>query len=545
MHVLVTGAYGLIGSAVLARLHRDGHRLTGAGRTLAEARRRFPYAQWIEADFVRLDTPDTWRPLLVGIDAVVNCVGVLQDGAGDNVTRVQVEGTVALFDACAAAGIRHVVHVSAIGAAADAPTPFIRTKAQADAHLASLDLDWTILRPALVLAPTAYGGTAMLRALAAFPGVTPIVGADSPMQVVSVDDIAETVSLCLRKGAAAKAAWNLAHPQVHTLGDIVAALRQWHGFPPRPAAAHCRNSRSRSSRCLRRSLAGSGGAARRAGPHWPSSRGAVGDPAAWMRATGIEPRSLDDILAERPASVQDRWFARLYLLKPLAIFSLALFWILTGAIALGPGRTAAIAQMTGVGFSAPMAELTVVLGSLIDIALGLLVCIRKFARIALLLMLFVTLAYLVAGTILTPQLWVDPLGPLLKIVPHIDCDAVHACHRRRPMTDLIFTLKLVHVLGATVLFGTGLGIAFFMLMAHRTGDPATIAQTARVVVIADALFTASAVIAQPISGGLLAWAMGYSPWESWIVVSLVLYVLRRAVLAAGGVDSGRAAQSGA
>ena len=63
-----------------------------------------------------------------------------------------------------------------------------------------------------------------------------------------------------------------------------------------------------------------------------------------------------------------------------------------------------------------------------------------------------------------------------------------------------------------------------MLMAHRTGDPATIAQTARVVVIADALFTASAVIAQPISGGLLAWAMGYSPWESWIVVSLVLYV---------------------
>ena len=64
-----------------------------------------------------------------------------------------------------------------------------------------------------------------------------------------------------------------------------------------------------------------------------------------------------------------------------------------------------------------MAELTVVLGSLIDIALGLLVCIRKFARIALLLMLFVTLAYLVAGTILTPQLWLDPLGPLLKIVP--------------------------------------------------------------------------------------------------------------------------------
>jgi len=93
------------------------------------------------------------------------------------------------------------------------------------------------------------------------------------------------------------------------------------------------------------------------------------------------------------------------------------------------------------------------------------------------------------------------------------------------MTDLLFALKLVHVLGATVLFGTGLGIAFFMFMAHRTGDAATIAQVARIVVIADALFTASAIVVQPVTGGLLAWMMRYSPWEFWIVASLVLYVL--------------------
>ena len=86
-------------------------------------------------------------------------------------------------------------------------------------------------------------------------------------------------------------------------------------------------------------------------------------------------------------------------------------------------------------------------------------------------------------------------------------------------------LKLIHVLGAAVLFGTGLGIAFFMWMAHRTRDAAAIAHTAQIVVIADALFTAGAVIVQPISGGVLAWALGYSVWESWIVASLALYVL--------------------
>src|SRR5262249_54878133 len=104
-------------------------------------------------------------------------------------------------------------------------------------------------------------------------------------------------------------------------------------------------------------------------------------------------------------------------------------------------------------------------------------------------------------------------------------DRLHPCDPRRTMTNLILATKLIHVLGATVLFGTGLGIAFFMWMAHRSRDPAAIAHTARTVVIADAFFTASAVIVQPFSGGLLAWSMGYPLAESWIVASLVLYGL--------------------
>ena len=92
------------------------------------------------------------------------------------------------------------------------------------------------------------------------------------------------------------------------------------------------------------------------------------------------------------------------------------------------------------------------------------------------------------------------------------------------MTSIVLTLKLVHVLGAAVLFGTGLGIAFFMYMAHRTRSPAVIAQTGRVVVIADALFTASAVIVQPVTGIALVSIMGYSLGDSWIVVALGLYV---------------------
>jgi uncharacterized membrane protein len=91
--------------------------------------------------------------------------------------------------------------------------------------------------------------------------------------------------------------------------------------------------------------------------------------------------------------------------------------------------------------------------------------------------------------------------------------------------DLHPLLRLIHQLGAAVLFGTGLGIAFFMWMAHRTRDAAAIAQTARVVVIADTLFTATAVVVQLVSGVALARVVGYSLLEPWIVASLALYVL--------------------
>ena len=89
---------------------------------------------------------------------------------------------------------------------------------------------------------------------------------------------------------------------------------------------------------------------------------------------------------------------------------------------------------------------------------------------------------------------------------------------------LYFVLKFVHVIGAAVLLGTGAGIAFFMLVAHRTGDAAAVAQTAGTVVLADFLFTATAVVAQPITGAALAYMAGYSLLDDWIALSLALYV---------------------
>ena len=92
-----------------------------------------------------------------------------------------------------------------------------------------------------------------------------------------------------------------------------------------------------------------------------------------------------------------------------------------------------------------------------------------------------------------------------------------------PLSYLI--LKYAHVIGATVLLGTGTGIAFFMLMAHRSGDAAFVARTAGVVVLGDIIFTATAAIAQPLTGYLLLHQMNIPLTEGWVLASLVLYVV--------------------
>lgn len=90
---------------------------------------------------------------------------------------------------------------------------------------------------------------------------------------------------------------------------------------------------------------------------------------------------------------------------------------------------------------------------------------------------------------------------------------------------LYLVVKFLHVLGAIVLLGTGVGIAFFMLMAHRSGDAGHIFRTAKTVVLADFLFTATAVVAQPVTGVWLALELGLPLSEPWLLISLTLYVV--------------------
>lgn len=415
MRVLLLGATGLIGAAIAARLRADGHELIGLARRLDAAARRVPVHHWIGLDLRDISGPADWRPHLDGVDAVVNAAGVFQDSGRDSTAAVHREAPAALWRACEEAGVRRVIQVSAIGVDRGGLTPFSASKSEGDRALEATGLDWVILRPSVVLGRPAYGGTALIRALAALP-VVPRFPEAGPIDVVMLDDVVETVARLIRPDAPSRVALELAGPERLQFAEIVAAWRRWLGWAPA------------------REIALPGfllGAAWRAGdlvarlgwrPPIRSTarrelvRGAIGDGSAWRAATGIEPHRLEDFLAANPATVQERWFARLYLLKPVAIGIFALFWIMTGLVSLGPGYRHAVDVME-LTAAARWAELAVIGGALLDLAVGAAILWRPTARAGLIAAFIVSILYLLLGTWLLPALWADSLGPMMKVWP--------------------------------------------------------------------------------------------------------------------------------
>jgi uncharacterized protein YbjT (DUF2867 family) len=348
------------------------------GRGGGPAARRVPVDRWVKLDLRDATTPEAWLSHLAGIDAVVNCAGVLQDSPRDSPGRIHVDMPAALWSACEAAGVRRAIHFSALGVDRGGITDFSRSKWQGDEALAASGLDWVILRPSVVVGRPAYGGSALFRALASLP-VFPNPAEAGPVDVVQLDDVAETVARLLAPGAPSRIALDLAGPDRLAFAEIVAAYRAWLGWTPAKTFTAPAWLMGLAYRCGD-ALAWLGWRPPiRTTPGREIRRGAAGDNGEWRRATGIEPRSLASALAADPASVQERWFSRLYLLKPLAIGTFSLFWILTGLISLGPGFERATRYMIAGGGGA-VSEPSVVAGALADIAVGCAIAWRPTAR---------------------------------------------------------------------------------------------------------------------------------------------------------------------
>ncbi len=412
MTVLVTGAGGFIGRFVVAALVAAGHAVVAATRpgTLVS----LPgIAGQVDCDFVRdLDASD-WQPRLDGIDAVVNCVGILREARRGDFSRVHHLAPRALFQACVASGIRRVVQISALGHPDDGE--FVASKHALDEDLAGLDLEWAALRPSLVYSVHgSYGGTSLLRAMAAMPGLLPLPDrGQQPLQPIAAEDLGRAVVSLLEGAVAPRAVLDAVGPEVMPLSAYLGAWRSWLRLPParlvsvptamiRPIAAVAdRTTRGPFGRTMLRML----------------ERGNATTPADAQRffdAVGFVPQPLESALASQPSSVQHRWHARLYLLRPLMLLALAALWMASGVVGLMLPENVSATLLAPLGLGPRELRLLVLGTSALDLAIGAAVLVPALSRHALAVMLVMLAGYTVGLGFLHPPLWLDPAGGLLK-----------------------------------------------------------------------------------------------------------------------------------
>jgi hypothetical protein len=315
-----------------------------------------------------------------------------------------------------------LIQLSVPGAATEDRTAFSRSKRKAERLIAESGAPYLILKPGFVIAPAAYGGSAMIRALAALPFALPAREASAPFAAVAASDICETVARVAsrwRDGARDwRASWDLMEEKPGTVADLIDAFRA-HGGGPKPLLA------APGFLLTLGSSAGDVSAwlgwtpPMRATAIREMRRGLVGNPAPWIAATGIAPLSVRQALAALPATVQETWFARLYLLKAVILVTLVLFWCLSSLIALTVGFAGARGILLHHAVPFPLAHWLTLISSWMDMSVGLLIAFRRTSRLGLVAGIGLSLSYMALATWLTPELWVEPLGALVKTGPAI------------------------------------------------------------------------------------------------------------------------------
>ncbi len=385
MRVLLLGADGFIGRHIACHLRAEGHQvLAQARRTRALAAMGF---QTLKADLTDPATHDPafWRPHL-DQSHLINAAGIL---TGTEATFRAVHHDAPKAALAALPQTNRALLISPIGLTAD--TPFAhwrrRTEALFEGH--------TILRPGLVLADTSYGGSSVLRALAALPFRTPVIG--DGQQRFNPVHAADLAAIALTALTEAPRTVEVGGTETLTLADLTRQTRRWLGLEPQPLLPQ--------PLPLARTLGHLGDALKLG----PISATAIAQLQTGVTATPHPmARPYSAFAQSRPAGTQDLWHARLYLVKPLIRLTLAALWLVSAALGL---------LLPAEAFPEAPYPYLARLGGLIDLALGLALVRNWRPRLTALLQLAMVATYTVGLTLIAPDLWTDPYGGLLKNLP--------------------------------------------------------------------------------------------------------------------------------
>jgi len=216
--ILIFGGTGFVGTQVCEKLNEASCRVTVATRHIDNARHLLPLPLLNVAQ-VRLNDAAALAALVAGHDAVVNLIAILH-GSEEDFHKAHVQWPMSLVRACRSAGVRRLVHVSALGAAGDSPSMYQRSKARGEAALLGSGLDVTVLRPSVIFGAGDRFLNTFARLQQVFP-VIPLAGSRARFQPVWVGDVAAALVACLRQGATIGQVYEACGPDVFTLRQLV------------------------------------------------------------------------------------------------------------------------------------------------------------------------------------------------------------------------------------------------------------------------------------------------------------------------------------
>jgi nucleoside-diphosphate-sugar epimerase len=413
MRILITGANGFIAREIIARLATSGHEIIACVHS--KFLENIPHTRAFKANFTKAITPEYWLPHLKEIDAVINCVGVFQTPKEKTMWNIHYEAPKALFTACAQQGIKKIIQISALGVD-KVDVPYATSKLAIENYLQALDIDSTIIRPGLVYGKGSYGGSSLFRGLAGLPFILPMPGrAEQLQQPIHVDDLTLIVEKALTLPG--KQILCAVGEEKITVKNVLIKLRTWLGFK-RALPLVIPNIFIQLGTKLGNFI-----------PNSPLSETAIKMMAVDNIASETELKNLENITQIKPrsftnglngmvSSVQDRWHARLFFLRPMLRLSIAFIWILTGVISLLPASSSlSFDLMTQAKIPLTFQSFVLYSCSTIDILLGLATLFNYRLIATGFLQCIFMLLYTIIISFSLPLYWLNPLGPIAKNIP--------------------------------------------------------------------------------------------------------------------------------
>ncbi|MCQ4163265.1 SDR family oxidoreductase [Tahibacter harae] len=407
MHVLVIGASGFLGSALVAALQDAGHQVTAGVRDLAAARRRWAGIALRQVDFSLRRGVADWTGLLRGVDVVVNAAGLFRENRPGDFNAAHVHGPQALYTACVEAGVCRIVHISALGADAQAASGYHRSKRRLDEFLLALPLSVAVAQPSLVFGPGGASARLFL-ALARLPLLLLPGGGGQRLQPLHRDDALAALLRLVENRYEGRIA--LAGPRCITLREYVAALRGQLGARPARVIAVAPGVARRLARLTPlRDLADAEALAM-------LDRGNCADAAPLAALLGRPPRDPCQFLAAADLDWA-RWQSAWFWLAPLARGSLVLLWIWSGVASLLYPPDISLGWLARTGLRGGLAVAALWSAALLDIAAGAALLWRRWRRAAYGLQLLLMAGYTAVISFALPEFWLHPYAPVAKNVP--------------------------------------------------------------------------------------------------------------------------------